>query len=222
MNLDKEAPAKLVSRQSGFDKLLLRVAPRLAAKREQSRLQYAASKRAYEAIELTRLRRERNDARSQDQINNVSVDRLRFQARSLDENHDLARSVLNTLVSNVVGTGLLTFPMVKTREGDLLEDTNVQLSKLWSDWSRRPEVTQENNWQKCQQLAVRSWFRDGEIFTQLLRGIIAELNHGSEVMFSIEQMEADFCPLLFNDSAKGIRQGIEKNIWGAAAELFFL
>ena len=221
MNLNKEAPAKLVSRQSGFDKFLLRIAPRVAAKREQFRLQYAASKRAYEAIELTRLRRERNDARSADQINNVSVDRLRFQARSLDENHDLARSVLNTLVSNIVGTGLLTFPMVKDRNGDLLEDTNVQLSKLWRDWSKRPEVTQENDWQKCQQLAVRSWFRDGEIFTQMLRGVVPELQHGSEVMFSIEQMEGDFCPLLFNNSSDGIRQGIQKNIWGQPQNYFF-
>jgi len=221
MNLNKETPAKLVSRQSGFDKFLLRVAPRFAAKREQSRLQYAANKRAYEAIELTRLRRERNDARSADQINSVSVDRLRFQARSLDENHDLARSVLNTLVSNIVGTGLLTFPMVKDRNGDLLEDANVQLSKLWVDWSKRPEVTQEHNWQKCQQLAVRSWFRDGEIFTQMLRGIVSELDHGSEVMFSIEQMEADFCPLLFNNAGNGIRQGIQKNIWGQPQNYFF-
>ncbi len=221
MNLDKEAPAKLVDRQSRFDKFLLRVAPKLAAARELHRLKYAASKRAYEAIELTRLRRERTDARSADQINSVSVDRLRFQARSLDENHDLARSVLNTLVSNIVGTGLLTFPMVKNRDGDLLEDTNIQLSKLWRDWAKRPEVTQENNWQKCQQLAVRSWFRDGEIFTQLLRGVVAELQHGSQVMFSIEQMEADFCPLLFNNAGNGIRQGIQKNIWGQPQTYFF-
>jgi len=221
MNLNKEAPAKLVERQTGFDKFLLRVAPRLAAKREHYRLKYAASKRAYEAIELTRLRRERNDARSADQVNSVAVDRLRYQARSLDENHDLARSVLNTLVANIVGTGLLTFPMVKDRNGDLLEDANLTLSKLWRDWSRRPEVTQENNWQKCQQLAVRSWFRDGEIFTQMLRGIVPQLEHGSEVLFSIEQMEADFCPLGFNSSGDGIRQGIRKNIWGKPQNYFF-
>ncbi len=221
MRLAKETPAKIVARQSTFDKFLLRVAPRLAAKREQFRLQYAANKRAYEAIELTRLRRERNDARSADQINSVAVDRLRYQARSLDENHDLARSVLNTLVSNIVGTGLLTFPMVKDKSGELLEDANKALSKLWVDWSKRPEVTQENSWQKCQQLAVRSWFRDGELFTQLLRGTIPDLTHGTEVAFSIEQMEADFCPLEFNQAADGIRQGVQKSIWGKPVKYFF-
>ena len=221
MKGNNESPAKLVRRQSGFDKFLLRVAPKLAATREHYRLKYAASKRAYEAIEITRLRRERNDARSADQINGVSTDRLRFQARSLDENHDLARSVLNTLVANIVGTGLLSFPMVRDRKGDLLEDANMQLSKLWKDWAKRPEVTQEHDWQKCQQLAVRSWFRDGEIFTQRLRGVVPELEHGSEVAYSIEQMEADFCPLGFNNSSQGVRQGIQKTIWGRPTNYFF-
>lgn len=221
MNLNKDTPAKIVDRQSRFDRFLVRVAPKLAATREHYRLKYASSKRAYEAIETTRLRRERNDARSADQVNGVAVDRLRYQARFLDENHDLARSILNTLVSNVVGTGLLSFPMVRDRKGDLLEDVNVQLSKLWKDWAKRPEVTQEHNWQKCQQLAVRSWFRDGEIFTQLLKGTVPELEHGSEVSFSIEQMEADFCPLHFNKSADGVRQGIQKSIWGQPKNYFF-
>jgi lambda family phage portal protein len=221
MNLKREAPAKLVERQSGFDKFLLRVAPKIAATREHYRLRYAANKRAYEAIELTRLRRERNDARSADQVNSVAVDRLRYQARSLDENHDLARSVLNTLVANIVGTGLLTFPMVKDRNGNLLEEANAALTKLWLDWSKRPEVTQEHNWQKVQQLAVRSWFRDGEVFANMLRGTVPDLNHGSAVAFSIEQMEGDFCPLGFNNASSGIRQGIKKSIWGEPQSYFF-
>ena len=131
------------SKLSLADKFFLALSPRWAAKRQLNKLRFLSHKRAYEAVEQSRLRRERNDARSADQINSVSSDRLRYQARYLDENHDLARSVLNTLVSNIVGTGLLTFPMVKDRNGDLLEDLNVELSKLWRDWSRRPEVTQE-------------------------------------------------------------------------------
>lgn len=221
MKKRRDAPAEIVKRQTRFDRFLLRVAPKLAATREHWRLKYAANKRAYEAIELTRLRRERNDARSADQINLVSVDRLRYQARSLDENHDLARSVLNTLVANIVGTGLLTFPMVKNRQGELLEDANIALSKLWKDWSKRPEVTQEHDWQKCQQLAVRSWFRDGELFNQLVRGMAEDLEHGSEVLFSIEMMEGDFCPLHWNNSQERIRQGIRKSIWGRPEAYYF-
>ena len=112
------------------EKFLSKLAPKWALNRQYNTMRLAQSKRAYESIELTRLRRQRQDARSADQINNVSIEKLRYQARYLDENHDLARSVLNTLVSQVVGVGLLTFPMIKNAAGELLDDVNARLETL--------------------------------------------------------------------------------------------
>jgi lambda family phage portal protein len=203
------------------EKFISKLAPNWALKRQYNKLRLAQSVRAYESVEISRLRRQRQDARSADQINNVSVDKLRYQSRYLDENHDLARSVLNTLVSQVVGTGLLTFPMVKNEAGELMDDINQRLETLWADWTNTPEVTFENDWGKVQRLACRSWFRDGEVFAQLVRGDVPRLDHGTQVMFSLEQLEADLCPVGLNDASQLIRQGIKKNVWGRPNTYYF-
>ncbi len=221
MRLDKFELPNPYAGMGRVEKFLSKVAPKWALVRQYNRMRLAQSKRAYESIEITRLRKQRQDTRSADQINNVSIEKLRYQARYLDENHDLARSVLNTLVTQVVGVGLLTFPMVKNLAGDLLDDINARLETLWQDWSKVPEVTHTDDWGKVQRLAARSWFRDGEVFAQLLKGTIARLDHGTEIQFSIEQLEADLCPVGLNDGSQGIRQGVKKNVWGRPNTFFF-
>ena len=221
IKLEKEVPVDPFEKEGRVEKIIRSVAPAWALRRHLNRQKLQASKRAYESLEHTRLRRKRQDARSADQINSVSVDKLRLQARYLDENHDLGRSVLNSLVAQVVGTGLLTFPTVKDINGVLMDDLNDTITKLWSDWSVRPEVTWENDWAKAQRLACRGWFRDGETFAQLLRGNVQALDHGTEVQFSIEQLEADYCPTQLNESELGIRQGVKKNTWGRPNTYYF-
>ena len=194
--------------------LLARMFPRYALNRYANQMRLEHMKREYEAVKKTRRRRQRLDMRSADQINSVSVDKMRATARYLDENHDLARSVLNTSVSQVVGGGLVTFPMPKRPDGTVNIELADRLTILWNDWSKRPEVTHSICWAKVQQLAWRSMFRDGEIFIQRLPGRIPGLRHGSEVAYSLEPLEADFIPVEFNDPAQGIRQGVKKNAWG--------
>lgn len=221
MNLDKETRPDPLKKMGLFERAIAIVAPAWALQRHVNRQRLQVAARAYESIENTRLRRKRQDARSADQINNTSVDKLRFQARYLDENHDLARSVLNAITAQVVGTGLLTFPMIKDQNGDLMDDVNDAITQLWSDWSRTPEVTQENDWAKVQRLACRGWLRDGETFAQLLAGNVQALDHGTQVSFSIEQLEADYCPVALNDASQGIRQGVKRNAWGRPNTYYF-
>ena len=221
MRLHKEERPDPLAKLGRIETFLTKLAPSWGLRRQYNKIRLAQTVRAYESIEITRLRRQRQDARSADQINNVSVDKLRYQARYLDENHDLARSVLNTLVTQVVGTGLLTFPMVKNNAGELMNDVNDTLQTLWEDWSKVPEVTQCDDWGRVQRLACRSWFRDGEVFAQMIKGDVPLLDHGTEVAYSIEQLEADLCPLALNDGALGIRQGIKKNAWGRPNTYYF-
>lgn len=218
---------------NGFERLIQRVSPGWALRRYAARVKVESVQRAYEAIEPSRLRKKREDQRSPDQIGALSVDKLRFQARFLDENLDVARSVLNTLVNNIVGQGILTFPMMMLTDGSMAEAANSQTQKLWEEWGKRPDTTWEYSWGKIQQLAARSWFRDGEMFTQKLRGTVEGLEHGGPVELSLELMEADFCPTnLFDDGttprvstdvAPGnrVRQGVEKNIWGRPEAYWF-
>jgi lambda family phage portal protein len=102
-----------------------------------------------------------------------------------------------------------------------MDDVNDSISKLWNDWAKRPEVTWENDLAKVERLAARAWFRDGETFAQLLSGNVTALDHGTAVPFSIEQLEADYCPVGLNDASQGIRQGIKKNTWGRPNTFYF-
>ena len=54
------------------------------------------------------------------------------------------------------------------------------------EWSVRPEVTGMFTRPEAERLALRSALRDGEIFTQLVRGQFAGLTHSTSVPFSLE------------------------------------
>lgn len=56
--------------------------------------------------------------------------------------------------------------------------------------------------------------RDGEVFTQILEGTIASLDHGTVVPLSIEMLEPDFVPIDFNEEKNLITSGIQINAWG--------
>ena len=199
-----------------IDKIIAPVFPGWAASRMRSRWAI----RAYEAAKPSRLHRKRSDFGSADSVVGKAGGSLRVQARYLDENHDLARGVLNTLVNNVIGTGIRIEALAKDNKGELLTDFNTRLYQLFEDWMLKPEVTWELHWNQLQRLAARSWFRDGEVLLQLLEGTISTLDHGSRVPFSVELIECDLLPIDFDDVKKGIIQGVQKNKWGRAKAYF--
>ncbi|PRD64807.1 phage portal protein [Malikia granosa] len=142
---------------------------------------------------------------------------LRQTARHLEQNYDLALGVLNTLVSNVVGpTGIGIEPQPRRADGSIDDDLARQILGLWKDWCTNPEVTRQHDWASAQRLLCRSFFRDGEVFAQVLSGQTPGLNHGTRVPLSIEMIEADLVPMDYNGSAPAtVVQGIEVNAWGA-------
>jgi len=172
---------------------------------------------AYEAAKPGRLRKGGIDNSSGDVVVDRSGANLRGYARQLDQNHDIARGVLNTLVNNVVGpNGISVEPQPMDKNGDILEDLARELSILHEIWSKKPEVTHEYDRKTSERLTARSWFRDGECLKQFLTGPVAGLQHGTVVPFSVELIEADYLPISLTDESKGIVQGVEKNAWGRA------
>ncbi len=71
-----------------------------------------------------------------------------------------------------------------------------------------------NNWAAAQRLLCRTWIRDGEVLTKSLVGNVPFLNHGTAVKFTLELLEPDMLPLVYNDPSKNIVQGIQCNAWG--------
>jgi lambda family phage portal protein len=201
---------------NAFERAILAVAPGWARRRARDRAWVAA----YEAATPSRARPGKRETAS----GNVAVYRagkpLRELARSLEQNHDLARGVLDVLVRNTVGAGIGVEPQPRRTgtRAEIDDELAWQLSQLWRDFCKRPEVTWQHDQGATERLMARTWFRDGEVFGQRVRGQVASLDHGTRVPYSIEMLEPDFVPFDYErqvqDNRPAIRMGVEINAWG--------
>jgi len=201
----------------GIDNAILAIAPQWGANRAKARLHAMAYSRAYEAAEPSRLRRSARDFGSGNAAVMNSATGLRTQARHLERNHDLVRGAINALVQNTIGpAGIGVEPQPRNAAGDIDEGLVDQINRLHRDWCKRPEVTWSHDWASAQRILGRSWYRDGEALVQELAGAVPFLDHGTQVPYSLELLEADLLPIDFDDDARNIMQGIECNTWGRA------
>lgn len=195
-----------------FEKALGAISPGWAASRAKNRMLL----KAYEAAHPSRLHKAPRESRSADNAVYAAGTSLREQARWLDENHDLVTGMLDKLEERVIGSeGIQIEPQPLRRDGTLHKEFAAQLSALWAEWSLRPEVTGTFTRPEAERLLLRSALRDGEVFTQLVRGPVPGLTHSTRVQLSLELLEADFVPNSLNSNAgQLIRQGILVNAWG--------
>lgn len=194
-----------------FDRLVAWVDPVRAVRRASARQVLAI----YEGGERTRLRKFRKDDKSPNQLVSRGAVNVRAQVRYLERNHDIARGILRTMVNNVVGpNGIGVEFQPRRMDGSIHEEYRDQLNEVFRDWERKPEVTQSMSWSQVQRMVARTWLRDGEAFSQMLIGAVPLLQHGSDVPFSLELFEPDLIPMEYEDEAKNITQGIERNAWG--------
>lgn len=169
---------------------------------------------AYEAATPSRQRKFRRDSGGPDQQVQKGAVPIRTQARHLDQNHDIARGILRTLVNNTVGAnGIGIEPQPRRTDGTIHEEYAKALREAWRDWIRAPEVTGRLHWARACRLMARTWIRDGEGFAQELIGAVPLLDHGTRVPYSLELFEPDMVPMDYSDGDR-IRQGIECNAWG--------
>ena len=201
-------------RLNRLDRSILAVAPAWAARRAAARYKVAAYAGAYDAVHSSRLRKRARDYGNGDTVATGAQVPLRDLARNLDRNHDISRGILNVLVRNVVGAnGIGVEPQPRDVNGVVLESLAQQITDLYETWSRAPEVTGELNRARAEQLAARSWFRDGETLCQYVEGNVPGLTHGSAVPFSLEYLETDMVLMDFNDPARNIVQGVQCDAW---------
>lgn len=136
-------------------------------------------------------------------------------ARQMERDHDVAKGALDVLVRNVVGpNGISIEPQPRLANDDISDDLARSLLNLWRDFARWPEVTRTLDWVQAQQLACRSWLRDGDLFAQVVAGSVPGLEHGSAAPISLELLEADMVPLDYELDSPYVHAGIERNDWG--------
>lgn len=192
-----------------IDAIIKPISPTWALERVRARNVLAA----YESVKPTRTRKHPKDNSSGNTLTAMATETLRGQARHLDQNHDICRGILNNLVNYTVGAkGIGIESQVMNKDGTVDAEFNKQIAKLFKDWSRKPETTQQLSWASTQRMVCRTWLRDGEALSKSVAGAVSGLNHGTKVPFSIELLEADHIADVSNDAS--VIQGIEVNAWG--------
>ncbi|KKL73041.1 hypothetical protein LCGC14_2078890 [marine sediment metagenome] len=212
-----------------IERAIARVSPGWAFRRYNflRALKFArTAARKFEAAEESRHRLIRKSKGSADSIAQRSIEILRYRARDLDENYDIASGILDVLESKIVGSEILAHPMVLMEGGkELAVDLNRHLMEIYREWAVRPETTRQHSLGKSQRLTCRSWMRDGECFVQHLDGNIADLEHATDVPYSIELLEADMVPMslmAFGIDSRLLRYGIRTDEWGKPVEYLML
>ena len=193
-------------------KTLERLFPALMLRHTKNRILLEQAKRVYDAAKKSNYHVMPTDARSADGVMENAGAKMRKWARHLDENHDISIGILDVLVNNVVGTGIMIEPLVVTKGGKPAEKINKAIRKLVKEWGRRPEVTGELPFGETQRLICRSWLRDGEILMQHVRG--PKFKHFSGIPYSLELIEADLLPFEPITGKDNVTHGVEKNAWG--------
>jgi len=193
------------------DGVVSAVAPAAAVRRAHHR----AVLSFYEGAKKSPSRKTHRDTRGPNALVDQGAAAIRTQMRHYDRNHDITVGALNVLVVNTVGpSGIGVEFQPRRKDGSIHSEYAAALSKAYGEFCKRPEVTRAHTMAKCQRLAARTWFRDGEMFTQHLRGQVDYLKHAARVPLSLELLEPDLVPLDLNDPGKGLRQGIQLDAWG--------
>ena len=168
--------------------------------------------RAYEAAMAVPHRRHVIGANlSQDAAFERAGGRLRNWGRFLDENDDSAVGVLDELVKNVVGSGIVTIPKPLRPDGQVDEVLGEHLMQRWKRWRRKADVTGELSWHEAQRLICRAWLRDGDHFLQHVGAPYPFTI--DETPYRLEMLESEMVPWDFEDRDRGWRQGIQHDTW---------
>lgn len=189
--------------------LIKAISPQWALKREQARRVLAY----YEAARPSTQRKQRKERNSASVAVRNAGTSIREQARHLEQNHDLSRSVLRVMVNNTVGAhGIAVEPTPLLPDSEVHEDLARQLLELWDAWGEAPEVTRQFTWPAVQRILARTKYRDGEAFARYITGAV---RHNTDLPLSLELLEPDHFPIGYDSEHNGrrIRDAIELNGW---------
>lgn len=213
--MSKDRSHSLV-RMTALDRGIAVFAPRYAARRMLARSVLAL----YEGGRSTKRRKKSRNNATGERLVARDAATVRATVRDLERNYDLVEGALTSLVRNIIGpNGISIEPTPRYGvPGDNFDDIDDDFARTllnaWREWCKLPEVTRTLNWVQTQELACRSWLRDGEMFSQLVEGPGAPIRHATAVPLSLELLEADVVPLDYDRDTPNIQAGIERNDWG--------
>lgn len=194
-------------------------APAIAARRSHARNVYLRSKRSYEGAKTDRLN-------SRWHPENLSADRellgdantIRARARDLVRSNAYARGIVNALVRNVIGRGIVPQSRVETADGEPLEKLNLALDSIFTSWSRVSDAGGRLTFAEIQRLAFREVIEAGECLVHFVR---VEDDRSRPIKLALEMIDADrfaddYLTTMRIELNKGhqIRRGVEVDSLG--------
>jgi lambda family phage portal protein len=183
-----------------LDRMISAVAPQVAVKRQAARVQLqglAKARMFYDAASQSHRtggwRPISTDANNELR---TSTERLRFVSREMVRNNPYAARAVQTITSNVVGTGII--PSVQARAAR----TKSTLEQLLIAHFDTPacDVTQQMNLYGLQALAMRTIIESGEV---LIRRRRARASDNLPLPFQLQVLEPDYINTLIDGEWSG-------------------
>jgi lambda family phage portal protein len=206
----------------GLDRLVAWFAPAAAARRSHARRVYErgrTTERGYDSAKIDRLNSNwRTDNRSADLEMLSDANRIRARARDLVRNNAYARGIINALVRNVVGCGIVPQARVMDSSGESMEELNDELDTLFDRWARVADAAGRLTFWEIQRLAYREVIEAGEC---LIHFTTLEDERARPVSIALELIDADRLAEDFlsmrsaaPETGNEIRRGIEVDSLG--------
>lgn len=191
-----------------LDKVIGYFSPTAGLKRAHAR-RVMRSYQGAEANRLTNHKRPKNQSADQELLGPFGADSVRAWARSLVRDNAYAWNVLDTIVSNVIGSdGITPQSTFETAEGDDVEDVNDKRDAVWADWCEVCDVNGKLTFAEIQALCMREIVEAGEVLVKIVktpgktyRGITRP------VSLALEVIEADRLSLDRDTYKIGVKNG---------------
>lgn len=133
---------------------------------------------------------------------------LRNRSRSAMRNNPWIKRGVLANVANEIGTGIV--PRSKAPDADF----KAKIRELWNDWCHQADADGVLSAYGIQQLCARARMESGEVFIRIRK---RRVDDDLIVPVQFQVLEADFCPVNYNDTLKNghrIVAGIEFNAIG--------
>ena len=149
--------------------------------------------RGYAAAESNRLTSVRPVNRSADTEAQgpFGADALRAWSRQLVRDNAYAWGVVDTIVSNVVGTGICLESTYQTLDGEDIANVNEGRQRVWKQWCKVADLTGRLSFSEIQRLALREIVEAGECLIHFVTVPLDYKGVRRPIPFALEMIEAD-------------------------------
>lgn len=171
-----------------FDHLISWFAPARAARRSHARKIYE-NRRSYDAGKLDRTNSHWNPGnRSADAEVITDAAIIRGRARDLVRNNAYARGIVNALLRNVVGCGIVPQARITDGQSQPIERLNDQVDVLFDRWARVADASGHLTFWEMQRLAYKEVIEAGEC---LIHFTTIQDDRSRPCSLALEMIDAD-------------------------------